>query len=87
MTWTLDLCIRWMDGQSCQDNLPGNCLISGVASCLISSALVMGQVPQQLLQIWNGSYQGITCSALNMVIIVIIYLNHGYLCSSSFKLQ
>ena len=51
MTWTLDLCIRWMDGQSCQDNLPGNCLISGVASCLISSALAMGQVPQQLLQI------------------------------------
>ena len=27
--WTLDLCIKWMDGQSCQDNLPGNCLISG----------------------------------------------------------
>ena len=87
ITWTLDLCIRWMDGQSCQDNLPGNCLISGVASCLISSALAMGQLPQQLLQIWNGSYQEITCSALNhtyigscnpaMVIIVIIYLNHG----------
>ena len=32
-----------------------------VASCLISSALAMWQLPQKLLQIWNGSYQEIIC--------------------------
>ena len=77
--WTLDLCIRWMDGQSCQDNLPGNCPISGVASCLISSALAMRQLPQQLLQIWNGALNHTYIGSCNpaMVIIVIVYLNHG----------
>ena len=66
----------WMEVKSCQDNLPGNCLISGVASCLISSALVMGQVPQQLLQ---SGMDATKDRALKMVIIVIIYLIHDYL--------
>ena len=52
--------IYQMDGWT--DNLPGNCPISGVASCLISSALAMRQLPQKLQQIWNVSYQEIICT-------------------------